>query len=178
LILLLYMSRIIILTGPSGSGKSSVAKIIAEYRKDTWAFIEQDQIRGYVRSGFKNPADHPWDKAMYDQWSVSIQICSDMARRYKSKNINCVIECFAWANAYGEWHNAFSDLTFELFVLYPNISETLLRNDSRSGKNKLDEGLITVMHKRMAKWHDIPQAKVIDTTNMRIDLTAQLILND
>jgi 2-phosphoglycerate kinase len=170
------MSRIILLTGPSGSGKSTIGTQIAQMSDGTWAFVEQDKIREYIKAGLKSPADHPWTTEMYDQWQVSIQICADMARRYQTRNINCVIECFAWASAHSEWHEAFDGLMYELFVLYPDLEQTMKRNGTRHGSFKLENSLIQEMHDRMAKWSDIPEATVIDTSDMSITATAQYIL--
>lgn len=47
------MSKILLVTGPGGAGKSTACGLFADSVSGTWALIEQDEIRRQVKAGFK-----------------------------------------------------------------------------------------------------------------------------
>ncbi len=87
------MSKTIIITGTSGSGKSSTAKVLSATLPGTWAHISQDDIRSMVKAGYKSSAEE-WTDDTKNQWDTSIDICCDMITRYNEYGINCILDLF------------------------------------------------------------------------------------
>ena len=124
------MSKVIILTGSSGAGKSSAGEKLAKTLLGTWAFISQDGTRKFIKSGFKSP-DEPWTDETKKQWEVSIAICSDMIKRYHQAEINCVVELFSPPAEFEKWRKRLKNIPYTLIVLLPNLEENIRRNANR-----------------------------------------------
>jgi tRNA uridine 5-carbamoylmethylation protein Kti12 len=172
------MSKIVLLTGPPGAGKTTVSKEFAKIAQGTWARVEQDAIRQFVKAGFKNPSD-PWTKETEIQMNVSITICTDMAKRYQQANINCIIDSFITLDPYvfDKWQAALEGVTYKIVVLLPTVEKAVAQNNQRTGDNKLKEELVKDQHKEFSEWHKNPKATVIDTSAMNVTEVVQAIKN-
>lgn len=171
------MSKILLVTGPGGAGKSTACGLFADSVSGTWALIEQDEIRRQVKAGFKNPSEYPWTDEMQKQWDVSIEICADIATRYKNVGISCIIDCFAASKSFDKWEKALQGLDYQVVVLLPEEDETVRRNNQRSGEAKLKESQIREHHEWFAMWRDDKRVKIIDTTNYSIDEVVEELTN-
>lgn len=169
------MSKTIIITGTSGSGKSSTAKVLSETLPGTWALISQDDIRSMVKAGYASPVDG-WNDNTKRQWDTSINICCDMVRRYRDADINCILDIFAPSNEFQTWQSAWEPrlkgVDYRLFVLRPNAETTVKRHIHRQGKMSLET--IKQNHKLFEGW-DNKTATIIDSTNQTLDETVALI---
>lgn len=169
------MIKILLVTGPAGAGKTTACNKLAESCEGMWAYISQDDIRQYIKAGFKSPADK-WTDDTEKQWDVSIAICADMARRYQETGINCVIDGFAPPpmGSFDKWEKPFEGLDFKLAVLLPDVETTVKRNAQRTGNTKLKESQIRNHHAWFSEWANESQAKIIDSssidTNQVVDL--------
>jgi len=172
------MSKILLLTGPPGAGKTTASKAFAKTANSTWALIEQDAIRQLVKAGFKNPAD-PWTKETETQMNVSIDICADMARRYQQSGINCIIDCFITLDPYvfDKWQTALEGIAYEIIVFLPDVEKAIAQNNQRLGDARLNEELVASQHEEFSAWQGNPQATVIDTTAMSVSDAVQAIRN-
>jgi len=163
------MSKIILLTGPPGAGKTTTSKEFAKIANGTWALIEQDAIRQLVKAGFKNPAD-PWTRDTETQMNVSIDICGDMARRYQQADINCIIDCFITLDPYvfDKWQTALKDMTYKIIVFLPTVEKAIMQNNQRTGDARLKESLVIEQHEEFSAWRNDPRATIIDPTAMNV----------
>lgn len=88
------MSKVLIVSGPAGAGKTTASKQFAETAEGTWAYIAQDEIRNFIHAGFKYPTKN-WDDGAKLQWEVSSRIIVDMIKRYQEAGINCIVDGFS-----------------------------------------------------------------------------------
>src|ERR1700680_4938474 len=121
------MSKVILLTGPAGGGKSTTADKFASESKETWAHIEQDTIRRFIRSGFANPSEE-WTDETRKQWVISVDICCYTIRKYHENGINCIVDAFISPTRFQEWKERLKGIGFKLVVLLPELQTTLKQN--------------------------------------------------
>jgi adenylate kinase len=166
--MIFIMSEILLITGPAGAGKTTACKAFAKGAKGVWAFISQDDIRMFVKAGFKNPSKD-WDEKTKVQWDVSITICSDMAIRYKENNINCIIDCFASPDvSFGKWEQALKNMRYKVIVLLPGVEETIKRNNQRTGDAKVKLSQVKEYHEWHSRWEEDKRVTLIDTTTLSV----------
>jgi energy-coupling factor transporter ATP-binding protein EcfA2 len=159
------VSEVIFITGPSGAGKSTTTGHLAETLAGTWALVSQDGIRTLVKAGYKDP-DVPWTDATRKQWEVSISICCDMVKRYYQVGIHCVVEIFAPPEEFGKWRQGLTGVPYKLFVLLPDLEETVRRNANR--EIPMPEASIRENHAWFTQWQP-GEATIIDTTNCSLE---------
>ncbi|MDQ5913171.1 MAG: hypothetical protein QG659_593 [Patescibacteria group bacterium] len=165
------MSKVVILTGTSGSGKSSTSKVLSGTLPGTWALISQDDIRELVKAGYKSAAEE-WTDDTKNQWEVSIDICCDMIKRYHQYDINCILEMFAPPSEFEKWKPKLNGIDYQLFVLMPNLETTLERHRGRKGK--MTEEQIRENHEWFTSWQP-DQATIIDPSNQTLEETVAFI---
>lgn len=168
-------SKVILITGPSASGKSTVANILANSQASTWALISQDDVRSQVKSGYSSPIEK-WDDETKRQWNTSVDICCDMVKRYQQTGINCILEMFAPASEFqpwqATWQEKLKDVHYQLFVLLPDAKTTVARHRHRNGT--MTEERIRQNHKLFTGWKD-NSAVVIDSSKQTMQETAATI---
>lgn len=149
------MSKIILLTGPSGSGKTTTAKQFIKNQTEPWAHINQDNIRQLVKAGYKT-ADglrSKWDSETENQWNASIPICVDIAKRYSTFGISCLIDFYSTYSEYqSTWKKYLQDTEHSLIILMPNKETVIRRNNERSYPSKLTETKIIECFEDFQDW--------------------------
>ena len=163
------MTRVLIVTGPSGAGKSTVTRKIAENSKGTWALISQDDIRDFVKAGYRR-ADVEWSEDTQKQWDVSIKICCDLVKRYQEANINCVVDIFAPPKEFKKWEKLLKDTGFRLIVLLPDVEKVVQRNANR--ENVMEEAKVRENHDWFTDWEG-KGVMIIDTSTHTLEETIQ-----
>lgn len=159
------MSEVIFITGPSGAGKSTITRQLAETLAGTWALVSQDGTRTLIKAGYKDP-DAPWTDDTRKQWEVSIGICCDMVKRYYQAGIHCVAEIFAPPEEFGKWRQALAGVQYRVFVLLPDLEETVRRNANR--ELPMPEASIRKNHEWFTHWKP-PEATILDTTSCSLE---------
>ena len=159
------MSKVLLITGPAGAGKTTTCEELASSADGVWAFISQDHVRTFIKKGFKNPAA-TWDEETEKQWEVSQAICGDILRRYQAAGINCVIDCFAPKGSFDKWEEVLGGIEYKLVVLLPNVDETVRRNKERTGDRRLKESQIREHHEWFSVWKNDEQAELLDTSTL------------
>lgn len=134
------MSKLIIIRGNSGSGKSTIAKELQEklrlhFSKETGSgtmLIPQDVVRREIlcsKDGPKNP---------------SIQLIRDIATYGCNIGYDVIIEGILIRENYGVMLNEVTTLFDEVYAYYLDISfdETLRRHETKSNSHEFGEELM------------------------------------
>lgn len=118
------MSKLIIIRGNSGSGKSVVASRVRRELGDDTMLIPQDVIRREIL----HVADEPRNPA--------IKLIEDIAKYGNSINYTVIIEGILSERKYGEMLRGLSELFEQTYAFYFNISfeETLRRHQTKADK--------------------------------------------
>lgn len=81
----------VLLIGPAGAGKTTVARHWAERRPTPTAHVSLDDVREWVQSGFANPQSG-WNNASEAQYRLARRTCGFACRNYLANGISCIID--------------------------------------------------------------------------------------
>lgn len=166
---------ITLITGPSGSGKSSTAEELASHWKSKCALIKFDKLRTFIKSGYAEPA-LGWNEETKRQWDVAKQVVAEMSKVYNRNNIQVFIDAFITPGEdYESWKILFKDLQLKTIVLLPSQKTVLDRNNQRDGIERLKEEDINQNYEWSKAWGNIPGVKVIDNSIITIEETINVI---
>ncbi|GAA2760099.1 hypothetical protein [Actinopolymorpha rutila] len=127
------MNTTVLLTGPAGAGKSTVAALWASRGNSQRAFIDVDSLRLLIRAGVALP-EHGWTQETQRQWNIGTDLCVAMAQIYEKHDVDCIIDVYAPPTSTPV--EGFTDITAELdlrrIILFPSLAVCLERNRRRS----------------------------------------------
>ncbi len=167
---------VIFITGPSGSGKSTTAEMVASKWENKCALLQFDKIRTFIKSGYAEPA-RGWTEETKKQWDIAKQVLAEMSKAYNANNVDVVIEAFATPGEdYQSWKNLFKDHKLKTVVLLPTRESVITRNNQRVGIEKLKEEDINQNYDWSEVWRDVPEAIIIDNTNLTPEETVEYII--
>ena len=158
---------LIALTGPTGSGKSTVAKALCQ-KFDKCVRLDVDRVKHFVVSGFL------YDESMEGkkQWELCSKNVVDLAKNFYSEDYTVLIEGFFSKE---EWEYVFAHLPeTKPFLLLPNESVIIKRDKSRDPKWAMGEVAVQEHLKEFENsfYDDFNQINSSDTT---VDETVEMI---
>jgi adenylate kinase family enzyme len=164
-----HMAKILLVTGPSGAGKTTTCKEFLKHAEGVWAYLNQDDIRQFIKAGYASADDYEknWSVETKRQWDVSIPICADTAKRYQAAGINCLIDFFAPFEEFQIWKKYLENIRYSVIVLLPNEEFTVNRNSMRQFPAKLRENKIRQNYRKFDTWQ-ADDAVIIDNSNLEI----------
>lgn len=163
------MQTLYIITGPTGVGKSTISKRLAQ-RLNKSSLIEGDEIYHQIIGGYI-PA---WKKGNHLQtfWKV----CIKTIRTYLEDDFDVVFNYIVTPENLVLLKNEFKNYTIKFIVLLVDESTLLLRDKERPENCQMKERCIILLNNFKNRNYDINN--ILDTTNLSIEETVNLIQNN
>ncbi|MBC9715661.1 AAA family ATPase [Streptomyces sp. TRM66268-LWL] len=166
----------VLLIGPAGAGKTSVAKHWAEHRRVPTAHISLDDVREWVRSGFADPQTG-WNDHSEAQYRLARRTCGFAARNFLANGISCILDDAVFPDrpvvGLGGWKRHVGPGLLPV-VLLPGLEIVLERNAQRSGNRRLTDEEVARIHGRMAGWYG-SGLPIIDNSHYDVPTTARVL---
>ncbi|WP_394435540.1 Pro-rich N-terminal domain-containing protein [Streptomyces sp. SGAir0957] len=166
----------VLLIGPAGAGKTSVAKYWADQRRVPTAHISLDDVREWVRSGFADPQTG-WNDNSEAQYRLARRTCGFAARNFLANGISCILDDAVFPDrpvvGLGGWKRHVGPGLLPV-VLLPGLEIVLERNAQRSGNRRLSDEEVAAIHGRMAGWYG-SGLPIIDNSQLDVAGTAQVL---
>jgi chloramphenicol 3-O-phosphotransferase len=163
--------RVLLITGPAGAGKSSVAEAWAASRDFACAQLSLDTFREFVKAGYHDPRNG-WNDEAQRQLELARSNMAAAVMNYLSSGIQVVIDDAVFPNwdAVGldGWNEALTGVTIDLVVLIPEWSAVVERNGGRDGQRLVPEDVLQIIYDDMAGWRDVPSVSIIDNSGMTV----------
>lgn len=161
----------VLLIGPAGAGKTTIARHWADRRRTATAHISLDDVREWVRSGFADPQSG-WNEHSEAQYRLARRTCGFAARNFLANGISCIIDDAVFPDrpvvGLGGWKRHVGPGLLPV-VLLPGLEVVLARNAERSGNRRLSDEEVARIHGRMAGWYG-SGLPIID--NSQLDVAA------
>ena len=162
---------ICLITGPAGSGKSSVSKALAN-KFERSAVIEVDIIREIIKSGRVRP--YPYNDEVDLQLSLSAKNACDMANNLIEKGFSVFIDDIVGRKLLEQYSSFFKNKNFRAFLLMPSLEALLRRFDDRGDNKELRERTIE-LHKSFSEKQDKLNCLIINSSDQTLEETVDEI---
>ncbi|WP_030541944.1 AAA family ATPase [Streptomyces albus] len=166
----------VLLIGPAGAGKTTVARHWADNRRVPTAHISLDDVREWVRSGFADPRSG-WNDHSEAQYRLARRTCGFAARNFLANGISCILDDAVFpdrpAIGLGGWKRHVGPGLVPV-VLLPGLEIVLERNAARSGTRRLTDEEVARIHGRMAGWYG-SGLPIIDNSQYDVATTARAL---
>ncbi|MEU1895215.1 Pro-rich N-terminal domain-containing protein [Streptomyces pristinaespiralis] len=166
----------VLLIGPAGAGKTTVARHWANTRRVPTAHISLDDVREWVCSGFADPQSG-WNDNSEAQYRLARRTCGFAARNFLANGISCILDDAVFpdrpAVGLGGWKRHVGPGLLPV-VLLPGLEIVLERNAERSGNRRLSDEEVAGIHGRMAGWYG-SGLPIIDNSKYDVETTARVL---
>ncbi|MFD8963328.1 Pro-rich N-terminal domain-containing protein [Streptomyces anulatus] len=166
----------VLLIGPAGAGKTTVAKLWAARRRVPTAHVSLDDVREWVRSGFADP-QAGWNDHSEAQYRLARRTCGFAARNFLANGISCILDDAVFPDrpvvGLGGWKRHVGPGLLPV-VLLPGLEIVLERNAARSGNRRLSDEEVARIHGRMAGWYGSGRP-IIDNSTYDVETTARVL---
>ncbi|MEU6981768.1 MULTISPECIES: AAA family ATPase [unclassified Streptomyces] len=166
----------VLLIGPAGAGKTTVARHWARRRHVPTAHISLDDVREWVCSGFADP-QAGWNENSEAQYRLARRTCGFAARNFLANGISCILDDAVFPDwpvvGLGGWKRHVGPGLLPV-VLLPGLDIVLERNAERSGNRRLSDEEVAAIHGRMAGWYG-SGLPIIDNSTYDVETTARVL---
>ncbi|WP_406098646.1 Pro-rich N-terminal domain-containing protein [Streptomyces sp. NBC_01013] len=166
----------VLLIGPAGAGKTTVAKLWAARRRVPTAHVSLDDVREWVCSGFADPQTG-WNDQSEAQYRLARRTCGFAARNFLANGISCILDDAVFPDrpvvGLGGWKRHVGPGLLPV-VLLPGLEIVLERNAARSGNRRLSDEEVARIHGRMAGWYG-SGLPIIDNSTYDVETTARVL---
>ncbi|MFF0435772.1 AAA family ATPase [Streptomyces sp. NPDC004327] len=166
----------VLLIGPAGAGKTTVARHWATRRPVPTAHISLDDVREWVCSGFADPQSG-WNEHSEAQYRLARRTCGFAARNFLANGISCILDDAVFPDwpvvGLGGWKRHVGPGLLPV-VLLPGLDIVLERNAERSGNRRLADEEVAAIHGRMAGWYG-SGLPIIDNSSYDVETTARVL---
>ncbi|MET9884148.1 AAA family ATPase [Streptomyces sp. NPDC006430] len=166
----------VLLIGPAGAGKTTVARHWASTRPVPTAHVSLDDVREWVCSGFADP-QAGWNDHSEAQYRLARRTCGFAARNFLANGISCIVDDAVFpdrpAVGLGGWKRHVGPALLPV-VLLPGLEIVLERNAARSGNRRLSDEEVARIHGRMAGWYG-SGLPIIDNSDLDVEGTSRAL---
>lgn len=166
----------VLLIGPAGAGKTTVARHWADTRRSPTAHISLDDVREWVRAGFSDPRAG-WTDQSEAQYRLARRTCGFAARNYLANGISCILDDAVFPDrpvvGLGGWKRHVGPGLLPI-VLLPGLEVVMDRNAARSGTRRLADEEVARIHGRMAGWYG-SGLPILDNSHQDVETTARML---
>ncbi|MEV7617843.1 AAA family ATPase [Streptomyces sp. NPDC089799] len=166
----------VLLIGPAGAGKTTVARHWAATRPVATAHISLDDVREWVCAGFADP-QAGWNEHSEAQYRLARRTCGFAARNFLANGISCIVDDAVFPDrpvvGLGGWKRHMGPGLLPV-VLLPGLEIVLERNAERSGNRRLSDEEVARIHGRMAGWYG-SGLPIIDNSNLDVEATSRAL---
>ncbi|MFE3327144.1 AAA family ATPase [Streptomyces sp. NPDC059176] len=166
----------VLLIGPAGAGKTTVARHWAGHRRVPTAHISLDDVREWVCSGFADPQTG-WNDQSEAQYRLARRTCGFAARNFLANGISCILDDAVFPDrpvvGLGGWKRHVGPGLLPV-VLLPGLEVVLERNAERSGNRRLSDEEVASIHGRMAGWYG-SGLPIIDNSTCDVETTSRIL---
>ncbi|MFV0130866.1 Pro-rich N-terminal domain-containing protein [Streptomyces sp. HMX112] len=166
----------VLLIGPAGAGKTTVARYWASHRRVPTAHISLDDVREWVCAGFADPRSG-WNDQSEAQYRLARRTCGFAARNFLANGISCILDDAVFPDrpvvGLGGWKRHVGPGLLPV-VLLPGLEIVLERNAERSGNRRLSDEEVAGIHGRMAGWYG-SGLPIIDNSTYDVETTARVL---
>lgn len=139
------MTELIVLTGPPGAGKSTVASLLVDLF-EPGALVIGDEFFGFLRRGFIEP----WKPEAHAQNEIVISAAASAAGQYVKGGINTIYDGIVGPWLIQEFARAANTPRLHYAILLPSEECCIERALSRTNNNFKDVAGITHMHRHFS----------------------------
>ncbi|AUX40492.1 hypothetical protein SOCE26_018930 [Sorangium cellulosum] len=163
--------RIVIVSGPPGAGKSSLARRLAETSDAATAVhLHTDDFYAYIRKGFILP----WRMESRAQNLVVMDALAAAAATYARGGFEVVVDGIVGPWFLAPWQALRDHLALHFVVLRPDESTTVARATARGEGALTDPDPVRTMWRQFADLGPF-ERHVIDTTSHAVDETLEAV---
>ena len=161
------MTKLYLITGPAGVGKSTVSELIAK-KLDRSILIEGDNIYHLVIGGYVSPWKENNHMKLF--WK---NICN-LIKNGLDENYNVIFNYIITKKEYAFLKNEFKNTDIVFKILLADEEELLKRDKNRSEENQMNDRCIVLLNQFTKE--NYYKKYVIDTTDMSIDNVVKEVL--